>query len=258
MHFKTSSAKWRPFRLSLIVLIEIQTFSLTTIRLKTLSAKGCPFRLGLNVLRDRVTLGACNDSSTDAQLYSRAICCHFTKPNQWPAVLVWDPKGHAAANLTVQHHYITSPSFGPWRDILNAIPTVTGISGLLYFTNLVKSPGVKDFDNIGQRNSLLPVGTGLYLNQSCHTVNVWSLINSRFQWKVIDTSIRYGWVFTINFKPSQSFYTVNNILGKSLVYMSIMPLYQIYIDDLLKQLRSHSHGAVIGKMILLALHLLMI
>ena len=26
-----------------------------------------------------------------------------------------------------------------------------------------------------------------------------------------------------------------------------MPLYQIYIDDLLKQLRSHSHGAVIGK-----------
>ena len=149
------------------MLIEIQTFPLTTIRLKTLSAKGCPFRLGRNVLRDRVTLGACNDSSTDAQLYSRNICCHFTKPNQWPAVLVWDPKGHAAANLTVQHHYITSPSFGPWRDILNAIPTVTGISGLLYFTNLVKSPGVKDFDNIGQRNSLLPVGTGLYLNQSC-------------------------------------------------------------------------------------------
>ena len=37
-----------------------------------------------------------------------------------------------------------------------------------------------------------------------------------------------------------------------------MPLYQIYIDDLLKQLRSHSHGAVIGKMILLALHMLTI
>ena len=34
------------------ILIEIQTFSLKTIRLKMSSAKCCSFRLGLNVLKD--------------------------------------------------------------------------------------------------------------------------------------------------------------------------------------------------------------